>query len=63
MQVGHGTTSYTEKLQPIVLDLGNRFPHLAKYRLVVIDTPGFDSTRNTNDSEILRGISKWLTAS
>jgi len=61
MQVGHGTTPHTANPQPIVLDLGNRFPSLTNYRLVVIDTPGFDSY--TGDSVILQRIANLLAAS
>ena len=62
MQVGHATTSCTAKVQPAILDLGDRFPSLQNHRVVIVDTPGFDDAF-LEDVEILRRIADWLTAS
>jgi len=62
MRVGHGTTSCTANLQPVVIDPGDRFPSLKNYRVVMVDTPGFDDTF-TSDVEILKRIAAWLTTS
>ena len=62
MKVGHATTSCTANLQPVVLDPGEKFPSLKNYRVVMVDTPGFDDTF-VGDVEILRRIADWLTVS
>ena len=61
-RVGHATTSCTANLQPVVFDPGDRFPSLKNYRVVIVDTPGFDDTF-VGDVEILRRIADWLTVS
>ncbi|KDR82135.1 hypothetical protein GALMADRAFT_135498 [Galerina marginata CBS 339.88] len=61
MTVGHDLTSCTSKLQEVALD----FPsgsHLEGYRLVVVDTPGFDDTYE-GDAAILRRVAEWLEKS
>jgi len=62
MKVGHATTSCTAHLQPAVLDPSKKFPSLKNYRVVIVDTPGFDDTF-VGDVEILRRIADWLTVS
>jgi hypothetical protein len=47
---------------PIVVDPIPNCPALKGYRLVLLDTPGFDDTHK-EDVEILERIAKWLEAS
>ena len=62
MEVGHGLTSCTANLEPVLLDPSDGFPKLKNYRVVIVDTPGFNHTY-VEDDEILRRIENWLTAS
>ncbi|KIM39591.1 hypothetical protein M413DRAFT_74822, partial [Hebeloma cylindrosporum] len=54
-QVGHTTTSCTKQPLPITINRKG-------YRLVLLDTPGFDDT-HAEDVEILKRIAKWLEVS
>jgi len=62
MRICHSTTSCTANLESVVIDPGDRFPSLKNYRIVIVDTPGFDDTF-VGDVGILRRIATWLTAS
>ena len=62
MTVGHMLTSCTAHLEPVVVDPGQRFPSLKNYRVIIVDTPGFDDTF-VGDVEILKRIATWLTTS
>jgi len=62
MKVGHKLTSMTANLEPVVIDPSDRFPSLKNYRVVIVDTPGFDDTF-VGDVEILQRIANWLTVS
>jgi len=62
MKVGHQLSSCTPEVEPAVIDPSGRFPSLKNYRIVIVDTPGFDDTF-VSDVEILRRITNWLTAS
>ena len=58
MAVGHGLTSCTSKLQYEIVNP----PPLKGYRVIIVDTPGFDDTY-VDDEEILRRIAVWLASS
>jgi len=62
MTVGHMLTSCTAYVEPVVVDAGERFPSLKNYRVIIVDTPGFDDTF-VGDVEILKRIATWLTTS
>jgi len=62
MQVGHSLTSYTANIESVVIDPSDRFQSLKNYRVVIVDTPGFDGTI-VGDIKILQQIEEWLTAS
>lgn len=62
MKVGHDIDSCTTDLSPVIFDPIPGFPGLKGYRLVLLDTPGFDDTF-VDDVEILRRIAAWLAAS
>jgi len=62
MLVGHNLTSCTLQLQTVTIDPSLRHPRLKGYRLVLVDTPGFDDTY-VEDAEILGRIAKWLETS
>ncbi|RDB17360.1 GTPase IMAP family member 4 [Hypsizygus marmoreus] len=55
--VGHGLQSHTAQLQHVVVNYGPN-----RSRVILLDTPGFDSTFADN-SEILRRIAVWLAKS
>ncbi|KAJ3500689.1 hypothetical protein NMY22_g19180 [Coprinellus aureogranulatus] len=66
VQVGNKLASCTVNLQPIVFE--NQIESRAyinlnnEYRIVIVDTPGFDDT-TASDFEILRRIATWLQES
>ena len=62
MEVGHHTTSCTTQLRPAYIFPTPDFPNLEGYRLVLLDTPGFDDT-SMGDPEILKVIAEWLAES
>ncbi|KDR80546.1 hypothetical protein GALMADRAFT_222142 [Galerina marginata CBS 339.88] len=62
LEVGHNLTSCTTKLQPVIIDPIPGFPHLKGYRLVLVDTPGFNDTF-TEDVHVLENIATWLAES
>ena len=62
MSVGHKLTSCTPNLEPVVVDPGQMFPSLKNYRVIIVDTPGFDDTF-VGDVEVLKRIATWLTTS
>jgi len=49
-------------VSPVVIDPIPGFPGLKGYRLVLLDTPGFDDTF-LDDIEILKRIAAWLAVS
>ncbi|KAF8959511.1 hypothetical protein BDZ97DRAFT_1389380 [Flammula alnicola] len=59
LDVGHGLASCTSDMKPVIITEG---PQLMGRRLVLVDTPGFNDTI-LDDTEILKRISVWLTAS
>ncbi|KAF8147716.1 P-loop containing nucleoside triphosphate hydrolase protein [Crassisporium funariophilum] len=60
MRVGHYLTSCTAHLEFDIIPCDSRrFPDLAGYRVIIVDTPGFDDTYE-GDAEILRRIADWL---
>ncbi|KIM39593.1 hypothetical protein M413DRAFT_193716 [Hebeloma cylindrosporum] len=61
-EVGHTTTSCTKKPLPIIVDPIPDCPKLEGYRLVLLDTPGFDDTY-AQDEEHSKRIAEWLSAS
>jgi len=61
-KVGNRTTSCTTKPKPVYVDPIPDFPALKGYRLVLLDTPGFDDTYKS-DVEILKPIVAWLADS
>ncbi|KAJ7587376.1 hypothetical protein C8J56DRAFT_1081557 [Mycena floridula] len=62
MKVGHDLQSCTCQLDYTILHT-SRHPELGGHRrIIIVDTPGFDNTFET-DYEILRRISVWLTHS
>jgi len=61
MKVGHQLSSCTLEIETVVIDPSDRFPNLKNYRIVIVDTPGFDDTF-MSDVETLRRITNWLTA-
>jgi len=62
MKVGDRTTSCTTKPCPAYVIPIPHFPNLKGYRVVLLDTPGFDDTF-VDDVEVLRGIANWLAES
>ncbi|THU87671.1 hypothetical protein K435DRAFT_762475 [Dendrothele bispora CBS 962.96] len=67
VQVGHHLTSCTTNVTPAVFALpssnrSSRNPELQSSRVIVLDTPGFDDTLES-DAEILRRIANWLATS
>ena len=62
MEVGHNLTSCTSQLKPVVIDPIPGFPHLKDYRLILVDTPGFNDTF-TEDAQVLADIATWLADS
>jgi len=62
MKVGDHTTSCTTEPYPAYVIPIPDFPNLKGYRLVLLDTPGFDDTF-ADDVEILKRIGKWLAKS
>ncbi|KDR80544.1 hypothetical protein GALMADRAFT_153019 [Galerina marginata CBS 339.88] len=61
LEVGHGMSPCTTKPWPVVVD---NIPNLDGHRLVLVDTPGFDSTDLSKDDErILKQIDTWLEKS
>jgi GTP-binding protein EngB required for normal cell division len=62
MLVGHELTSCTIQPQAITINPIPRHSRLKGYRLVLVDTPGFDDTY-MGDAEILGRIAKWLETS
>ncbi|KAJ3516326.1 hypothetical protein NLJ89_g1188 [Agrocybe chaxingu] len=62
MTVGDDIDSCTTAVCPVVIDPIPGFPSLKGYRLVLVDTPGFDDTL-VDDMKILRRIAAWLAAS
>ncbi|KAF8056269.1 P-loop containing nucleoside triphosphate hydrolase protein, partial [Lyophyllum atratum] len=60
MTVGDGSRSCTSDVQFSVIEsLGSPLSNLEGYRVIVVDTPGFDDT-DEGDAEILRWIAVWL---
>jgi len=62
MLVGHELTSCTIQPQAITINPIPHHSHLKGYRLVLVDTPGFDDNY-TGDVEILGRIAQWLKTS
>ncbi|OTA75563.1 hypothetical protein M434DRAFT_39029 [Hypoxylon sp. CO27-5] len=56
--IGHNLESCTEDVQTYSFT----HPNYPAFRIFLVDTPGFDDT-NRSDSEILRTLAAWLTAS
>ena len=61
-EVGHKSTSCTKQPLPIIINPIPNRPELRGYRLVLLDTPGFDNTEE-EDVEILKRVAEWLKAS
>jgi len=61
-EVGHGTTSCTKQPLAIILDPIPNHPELEGFRLVLLDTPGFNDAYE-EDIGILKHIATWLKAS
>jgi hypothetical protein len=62
MPIGHDLKYCTTNLQhTFISDIPNR-PSLNGRRIVIVDTPGFDSTY-AEDREILKRIAVWLASS
>ncbi|KAI3340464.1 P-loop containing nucleoside triphosphate hydrolase protein [Ustulina deusta] len=57
IEVGHNLTSCTQNVETYVF----HHPMLRSGRVYLVDTPGFDDT-NRMDTEILRTLGAWLTA-
>ena len=62
MEVSDHTTSCTTEPSPAYVISIPKFPNLKGYRLVLLDTPGFDDTF-VDDVEILKRIADWLAES
>ncbi|KAF8147712.1 P-loop containing nucleoside triphosphate hydrolase protein [Crassisporium funariophilum] len=63
MRVGHHLTSCTAQLEYGIVPCDpQRYPGLAGYRVIIVDTPGFNDTYE-GDAEILRRIAVWLEKS
>ncbi|CAA7262286.1 unnamed protein product [Cyclocybe aegerita] len=62
LAVGDDITSCTTIISPVVIGPIPGFPSLKGYRLVLVDTPGFDDTV-VDDFKMLERISAWLAAS
>lgn len=60
VKVGHGLKTCTEVLRPVILEPAEG-PFKGR-RLVIVDTPPFNST-TIPDLEILRRIADWLALS
>ena len=58
MTVGHDLQSSTSSIQHVVVP----HPTDASRRIILVDTPGFDTTY-IDDAEILRRIALWLARS
>ncbi|OTA58355.1 P-loop containing nucleoside triphosphate hydrolase protein [Hypoxylon sp. EC38] len=56
--IGHNLESCTQDVQTYSFT----HPNYPAFRIFLVDTPGFDDT-NKSDSEILRTLAAWLTAS
>ena len=59
MVVGRGLASCTTELAFGYIETIEGHPLLKEYRIVLIDTPGFDDTYKT-DFAILEKIANWL---
>ncbi|PPR07341.1 hypothetical protein CVT26_013657 [Gymnopilus dilepis] len=59
LAVSHGTNPCTTDPFPVVFDTVPEMPHLKGHRLILVDTPGFDSP-SADDKKILSKIDKWL---
>jgi GTPase Era involved in 16S rRNA processing len=59
MKVGQGLASCTTKLEFGYIETIEGHLFLQEYRIVLIDTPGFDDTHKT-DFAILENIATWL---
>lgn len=57
--VGHDYDSGTRTIQHFWFKIPGEFKDLQSRRLVIVDTPGFDDVK-ISDQEILRRISAWL---
>ncbi|KAI0490986.1 hypothetical protein F4859DRAFT_460000 [Xylaria cf. heliscus] len=57
IEIGHDLKSCTQDVKAYTI----RHPTLRSGRVYLVDTPGFDDT-NRNDTEILRTLGAWLTA-
>jgi hypothetical protein len=62
MKVGNHTTSCTTDPCPAYVIPIPHFPELKGYRLVLLDTPGFDDTF-VDDVVVLERIASWLAKS
>ncbi|KIM39590.1 hypothetical protein M413DRAFT_193656 [Hebeloma cylindrosporum] len=63
-EVGETCTSCTERPLPIIIDPIPNYPALKGYRLVLLDTPGFDhSDGPEQDVKNLERIAEWLDVS
>ncbi|GLB39678.1 hypothetical protein LshimejAT787_0701880 [Lyophyllum shimeji] len=54
MRVGHGVDPCTTEVDYAMIESPNRGP-----RIIIVDTPGFDSSRES-DAETLRRIAAWI---
>ena len=59
MEVNHGLRSCTEEMGVALYQLPSTHRAWPNRRLVLVDTPGFDDTDQT-ETEILRKVSIWL---
>ena len=62
MKVGENTTSCTTEPHPAYDIPIPNLPNLKGYRVVLLDTPGFDDTY-VDDVKILKHIAEWLAES
>lgn len=62
MSIGHDIDSCTSQICPIRIDTSQfvlDFPWLKGRGLIVVDTPGFNDTRQ-DDNETIKKIANWL---
>ena len=60
VKVGHGMDSCSAHVEAVVIEPGDRFPGLNNYRVIILDTPGFDDTSLGSDTKILQRIADWV---
>jgi len=61
MRVGHRLAACTTQVTPVIVDPVPGIPVPEGYRLVLVDTPGFDVTYD-DDERNLNQVATWLEA-